>query len=261
MTAPRPPRTGHSLAGCYAALLNDCDTKVSKEHYVSEVLLRHLNLDDGLRVSGLSWQAPDETHRIAPAALATRMLCRRHNSALSVLDSVAMRIFQSLDERGASGSGTQQLSLFNGHDLERWLLKVLCGLAFSGNARFEREVDTAISVKWLLTLFGQRDFEAGHGLYVRCQVGERFEGPRGLRINPLASGQRLFGIIVSVCGYDLVLSLKPLGDRMLHGVRHAYRPFEFYTAGERFEKSVVFCWDGPADNGTISLRIAGAEEK
>lgn len=256
-TCPPLPTTKISQPYCYARPLADCGQKQSKEHYISEVLLRHLNLDDGLLVAGLHWQR-EEAKRIAPAALTAHILCERHNHCLSGLDAFAMRLFRSLDERGAEGSGKEQLFAFNGHDIERWLLKVLYGLLHSGNIRFDRPVDTALSAQWLEVLFGVRSFPDGCGLYVRVEVGSRFEGPRGLRINPIASKQKLSGIVVSVCGYDLLLSLIPMEDRVFQGARHAYRPFELHTSGTRFEKSVIFCWDGPADKGTISTTVCDA---
>src|SRR3990172_12442418 len=54
-TSPPPPKTGESLASCYANCLADCDSQRSREHYISESLLHYLNRENDLRVGGLPW--------------------------------------------------------------------------------------------------------------------------------------------------------------------------------------------------------------
>lgn len=256
-TAPPSPPTGVGRPGCYAANLCDCSSKLSREHFVSEGILQLLNREppDDLRVGGFPWQGEGQEGRIPPKALASKILCDRHNSALAPVDSIALRLFQALDEENAAHSGQQLLHLFNGHDVERWLLKVLCGAAFSGNLPFRRETDTTVSPAWIKTLFGRADFEEGQGLYISRVPGERFDGPRGILCRGLARQGRLTGLAMHVCGYELVLSTVQLQNRELQGRKLAYRPMELYTTGPAFEKSVVFTWDGPADLGTISLSL------
>lgn len=129
----RPPgeKTQGRKSGCYASGLEDCGGRLSREHYISESLLRHLNSDEGLRVWGLPWI--DETLQFSypPGAFASKVLCERHNAALSPLDDLATYLFESLNEGKAQGDERKLVYLLNGHDIERWLLKVLCGAACS----------------------------------------------------------------------------------------------------------------------------------
>lgn len=254
-TSPPNPRTAAQHSKCYANLLNDCSVKISREHFVSQNVLEVLDRQGGLRVDGLPWQKAAGPTSISPNAFTSKVLCERHNRALSPLDSIASRLFQSLDEHCAAGSGQQLLYLFSGHDIERWLLKVLCGLAASRSIPPHVTASTTVPKPWLDTLFGVTDFSAGQGLYVCCVPGEVFAGPRGLVLAPLASQEELVGIGASVCGYDLILVMEPIADRTLNGRKFAYRPMELHTTGRSFEKSVMFSWRGPADLGTISLAI------
>lgn len=255
-TAPPPPRTGTSLRQCYAGLLADCGSRLSREHYISESLLRHLNRTNDLRVSGLPW-LEDKEKVLPPGALVSRILCERHNAALSPLDAIAVRLFQAFDETRAGGSGQQLLYLFSGHDIERWLLKILCGMAYSKNLTLETEVDFSIPKYWLDVLFGYAEFPDHQGLYVCKSSGHRFEGPHGLALRAISGRGRLTGIGLWVCGYELILSMSGFPSRIFDGRQFAYRPLELYTTGLEFEKSIMFSWDGEADLGTVSLEIVG----
>lgn len=253
-TTPFPPKTGESLQACYAAPLYDCSSKLSREHYISQSLLQYLNRSKDLRVRGLPWLGGKEKV-LPPDALSSRMLCERHNAALSQLDAIAVRLFQAFDEEGAAGSGQQLLHLFCGHDLERWLLKVLCGVSHSKNLSADKEVDLSIPKQWVEILFGYTEFPDGQGLYVCTTIGHRFEGPRGLQLRAIAGRGRLTGIGLSVCGYEFILSMSGFPSRRFDGRKVAYRPLEFHTLGPSFEKSVLLTWNGVADLGTISLEI------
>jgi hypothetical protein len=122
--------------------LADCGSERSREHYISESLLHYLNRDNNFRVGGLPWVKGKE-QVLPPSALASRVLCKRHNSALSELDTIAVRLFQAFDEEGAVGSGQQLIYFFSGHDLERLLLKILCGITCSKNISLEVPIASA----------------------------------------------------------------------------------------------------------------------
>ena len=156
-----------------------------------------------------------------------------------------------------AGSGQQLLHLFSGHDLERWLLKVLCGITCSKNQTLDSEADLWIPDYWLDILFCGAQFPDDQGLYVSKSRGHRLEGPHGLQLRAITGRGRLSGIGVWVCGYELILSMSGFPSRSFDGREVAYRPLEFYATGQDFEKSVVFSWDGTADLGTVSVEIVG----
>lgn len=242
------------MAACYASQLKDCGRKRSREHYISESLLHHLNQNSDLRVEGLPW-TQGKSKRISPNALTAKILCERHNAALSPLDGMAVHFFKAFDEEGAQGSGRQLLHLFNGHDIERWLLKVLCGITYSKNLLFDSDTDTTIPEYWLEILFGREQLPKHQGLYICKSSGHRFEGPQGLKFRAITGRGRLTGIGAVVCGYEMILSMSGFPTRLFDGREMVYRPFELYTVGQKYEKSIVFNWEGSADLGTISLRI------
>ena len=185
------------------------------------------------------------------------MLCERHNAALSPLDAIAVRLFQAFDEEGATDSGKRLLYLFSGHDVERWLLKVLCGITWSKNWVLDVKPDLWIPQYWLEILFGEEEFPDEQGLYVCKSRGHRFEGPRGLRLQAITGRGQLTGMGLWVCGYELILSMSGFPSRSFDGREVAYRPLEFYATGQDFEKSIVLSWEGTADLGTVCVEIGG----
>ena len=68
--------------------------------------------------------------------------------------------------------------------------------------------------------------------------------------------ERLVGIIVWVCGYELILTMVPPEGREILGRKVIYRPMELYVTGPQYEKSVVLCWEQTADQGTIHIRLS-----
>jgi len=194
----------------------------------------------------------DKQKMLPPDALASRILCGRHNSVLSELDGLAVRLFRAFDEQDARDSGQQLLFLFSGHDLERWLLKVLCGLVNSGNLAVNKPDDLKIPTEWVEILFGVREFHDHQGVYVCRDVGHIFSGPHGLKMKAFAPEGKLDGLGLLICGYEFILSMSGLPNRRFDGRNFAYRPFEFYAKARGFEKSVVFSWMGESDGGTIT---------
>jgi hypothetical protein len=253
-TTPALPRTGVSCYGCYAAVLNDCSPHLSREHYVTKSLLDYLNKDGSLLVSGFPWMN-GQTKNLPPDALAAKVLCERHNSALSPLDDIAVRLFQAFDERGVVGSGRLVLRVFSGHDLERWLLKVLCGLAQKKNLQTDDVCDMSIQRHWLEILFGYSDFPKDIGLYVCVTKGHLMQSDFDLTIRALTRRHILTGIVLTVYGYEIVLSMLGFPNRRSNGRQFAYRPEELYAIGRKFEKSIILSWAGAADRGVITFDL------
>ncbi len=255
--SPKNPKTNQSLQTCYASSLGDCSKKLSREHFVSESLLHHLNANNSLQVGGLSWLRDGEK-KIPPRALASKILCQRHNSALAPLDDIAVSLFEAFDEGDVSGGEQKLLHLFSGHDLERWLLKVLCGTAFSGVLSLDRKADLSLPREWLEILFGYKEFPNDQGLYVCNDKGHVFAGPHGIKLRAITNSERLTGLGLYICGYEFILSMSGFPNRRFDGRQFVYRPFEFYSTNDTgFEKSVVLTWEGTADLGTLFCKIGG----
>lgn len=84
---PPVPRTNFAHPKCYLNGTNDCSEEISREHYVSRAVLEQLG--HGIKVTGAPWLAPGISLETTAESLTAKILCRRHNAALSPLDDVA----------------------------------------------------------------------------------------------------------------------------------------------------------------------------
>lgn len=170
-TRPRGSRTGEAEPKCYAGPLNDCDGGITREHYFSRSVLEQL---------GPSFRLVGGAHRpeglsVTPSSLTGKVLCERHNSILSGLDSEAARLFSLLlDFRYDRHSGNH---LFAGEDIERWILKALCGALFAGVVSRRDGTRTPkrspIPVSLLRVLFGEASTPPDTGLWITIEPGAK----------------------------------------------------------------------------------------
>src|ERR1700732_4772589 len=123
-------RTGMRNPGCYARALADCCPTLTREHYMTEALLKAVALDGEIEVEGLAWQGPGNSKVMATKRLTKWMLCKRHNEALSTFDATATRLFQTIEEIHTNfAEDRHEQHRISGDDVERWLLKTLCDYA------------------------------------------------------------------------------------------------------------------------------------
>jgi hypothetical protein len=253
-TTPPPPATDFTHPDCYAGALRDCSTKISGEHYISADVLQALG--DLGPVSGFTWLGPDGSAKVvAPGALVGNVLCKRHNEALSSIDARAGQFFRQLqaaDEFLQRAAGTFEIYLANGHDLERWLLKMLCGVVAAD------VVDTVQvprpwrpPIAWLRILFGGERFPPGWGLYVPAPIGHAdqvVERVEAAVISNTTDG--IYGLTCRLRDKQLVLAMirpatpLPADSVLAHAI---YRPGELLLQMDERRFSVMFCWEqGPA---------------
>ena len=102
--APPPlltgPLTGYAKPGCYARASEDCDEELTREHFIADDLLGSIAADGKVVVvEGAAWQDKTERQKtIGRGSLSRKMLCRRHNNALSPLDKMAAEFFRCFRE-------------------------------------------------------------------------------------------------------------------------------------------------------------------
>src|SRR5205809_280987 len=83
---------------CYASKLNNCSSKISREHFVSHAILRAIGASGPVLTKGLRWQSGSTEQFIPTSRLASNVLCQKHNSALSRLDDEATSLFTFLQD-------------------------------------------------------------------------------------------------------------------------------------------------------------------
>ena len=138
-TANRAP-----ISSCWASILGDCTGKISREHLISASLFPEKG---EISVSGFPW-CKGETKKISVKNCTSKILCSKHNSLLSPLDSSAGSAFSVLkkcislsNERQTFHPPKFKVRVFtiNGLFLERWFLKTLINLCRENGIHLQKE--------------------------------------------------------------------------------------------------------------------------
>jgi len=174
-THPHGIVTGLRVRKCYAHPTTDCRPPISADHAIAQAIWEEFQRTPVIRVLS------DGTTRTIPSAAAGRnVLCRRHNSALSPLDDIGCRFVRALTrqiQHRFENSSEDTHVLFNGFDVERWMLKVLCTIAHGERASRLRPSSTwRVPRSWLRILFEGHPLPPGAGVYVPRVARGRFAG-------------------------------------------------------------------------------------
>jgi hypothetical protein len=235
---------------------------MSKEHYISKAVLEVLSQDGRLQVSGFPWLPPGITKWVSPAALQSHILCERHNSALSPLDSLASRFFRSLwrvnEEFAGSMASTQnRLFLFNGYDIERFMFKWLCGLLVSESASTPQGKLLARPVpeSLLRYLYCQESLASDWGMYCDAEIGKAWESVGGVGFAPLADELRVYGCLWYLTGLKFIFVIhSPPKDKRGSLLEHTnYRPKEIAFTNGKCEKVILMAWGRRSSDSKISI--------
>ena len=187
---------------CWASCLGDCAGVISREHLISECLFP----SGAINVHGFAW-CKDIPKTIGVQGLTGRILCQKHNSALSEVDSgvkysldticEAVELFAArekvLSRRWNIKRFTTDMYL-----LERWCLKTLInfnvsqehGLAIDPSASEPRR-PTEELVK---VAFGVQRFGDYKGLYAVGRSGQQVTMTEGaFNVTTKTDGVKLVG--------------------------------------------------------------------
>lgn len=149
------------------------------------------------------------------SAAKTNWVCQRHNSMFSPLDSVAGVLMTAMHRGWDHIDGIKTTSmtvLLSGVDVERWLAKTLLATYFGGaGGPINRK--THHLPPFMEPLFFDDEWPAASGLYVA--VGDegapltKFMRNESIGIRLIAQGDRIFGVIATMRGLELMLWLSP----------------------------------------------------
>jgi hypothetical protein len=268
VTPFRPPRSESdppfANPKCYAKCLNDCSPKMSGEHYFTYDILRKITKDPrGVFLRGVPWQP--EGIWLQPESVTANILCERHNRALSPLDGFASALDDELHRILTAAERHQRVSTsirFYGPNLERWLMKTLCGLACARPKQaFPDPSNAVIPDYWVRYLFSEFDLQPPAGLYLSGAIGERIPSAVDhFTIATMNANGYLAGVMVHMRMIVFTLLARPAEGRfagMLND-QSIRRPRALSFQSARTEWRLEFI--GPGFSGpSINYRVAVAE--
>ena len=234
---------------CYLAGYGNCGGKLSAEHYISKSVLTQIAKNGTIQIGGLPFQPKDTFQIFGIESLVANILCQSHNCDLSHLDEVAKDFFFALNAVDKEPDKVADLFSVNGRLVERWLLKILCGMAAGIGSN-----NGVVSENWAKLLLGQK-WPAGWGLYVPSPPGPIVlagECYIATKINPAT--KEVVAAHFRVAGVHLHLLL---GRPFPHEMWGNYRPRGFIfrdSFGVNKEKRVEFDWPFKTNVAVIYIR-------
>jgi hypothetical protein len=220
------------------------------EHYVSKATLLLLAGIGGgtVRVEGI---APNKS--IGVNSFGANILCETHNAALSRLDDCGTGFFEAIRHHSSFSERTAPplLTAFNGYDVERWVLKILVGLAYRVLPNTKNKWKPPLS--WLRVLYGKRDMPQGMGLVLSSRVGEDLADDGRLGLFPLyeAKSGLPLGIRVRIAGLEFALLLNAKGS--VAGYVYRPGPLRFTSALDGRDTIVALGWNHPHPWNTVHI--------
>ncbi len=210
---------------CWADKLGDCTDKASREHIISAGIFP----EGTIYVKGFPW-CQDELKEISVSSFTKKVLCERHNNALTHVDKAgisAMNVFrqevQINNARSKMKPRRWRVEKFqiDGHGLERWFLKTLINVAAEGIHN----------------------------------VGQSLKLREGVLLNPLIdTAKDVVGVLFHFHGYRFLLYLEEEGlqpnipipsmfGEQAHSTRTLYQPEALnFNLGEYLSHSIVFTY-------------------
>jgi hypothetical protein len=223
-------------------------------------------LGQGIRVSGMPWLAAGETFDTSAASLTAKILCKRHNEALSPLDAEAA-IFFSVLRKALIDLGRKTLSkkaifhLVGGDALELWMLKVACGLFFAIGAKDNRRIAEThtIDLTKIRRAFFDLNWETRGGLYFKGNVGTRVTVQDQIEMSPLLldSEARFCGSTVSLHGFTLDCLFDTTGANPGVWTGLVKRPTEVILRKKQREHRIILTWPPGTPERSITMDEGG----
>ena len=206
------------MESCWAHCLGNCNQKLSGEHLVSESLFT----SERVSVQGFQWckESPKE---IGLSSFTAKILCSRHNSALSPVDEAGGKAFAALREMRRLSNIREKLRpqvwhivkrSIDGKGLERWFLKTLINLCHNQGHPIGLESPTAgrPSEHLVRTAFGLEPFAHRAGLYSIVRTGMECESTDTISFAPLIKqGSQIEGGLFGFRGLRFLLFLNAEG--------------------------------------------------
>jgi hypothetical protein len=193
---------------CWASKLGDRGGGLSREHYISDGVF------DGAIITayGLEW-CKGRPVQISVARAVAKILCKRHNEMLSVLDSEASRLSRFLAANVMHDPLSDAQISLRGHLLEKWALKTFVNLGYVGGLDPEHHTRVQPHEDLVRYVFQTPIPSNGLGLYfvVTGAVSNHdFRGGLSWKgIRNLSHGGTIAGMAFALNGVHFVVSAEP----------------------------------------------------
>jgi len=265
----RPPgaATGYRHPRCYMNWTSNCSHTISGEHFISESVLSIVSPRKLVRVSGTAFIPPGQTKDLPLEALQAKILCTRHNNALSRLDTMAGKFFRAIADIYEDLSDRRTPSrrsiwhLFSGEELELWLLKTILGFFHAGVlskdgrkiGKVQKIMNPAIDAAYCTGRLPEPC-----GMYV-LKNGPALARRGVLDFVSLSDqpDERIIGCGLTILGLTTTFFTDAnIVNRNLFTANHSYRPDYLFYQNERRHHSIVLTWPPPRPGRAVKFALS-----
>jgi hypothetical protein len=246
---------------CWAASLGDCSDKITGEHIITEGVFPK----GEVWVQGLRW-CPDHPKSVGLASLTANILCSKHNSGLSLADTVAIQTVKAfrnaLDltefrQRYKKTNWTRRQFKIDGYRLKSWFLKTLINVAYKGHLPIGSDSSEPgrASSSLVETAFGRRRFAEPMGVYAVAKKGDENPTDGRVRILTLSTiSGHIGGAIFQFGGLKYLLYLekggRPSPQSFVGPLRQVIESSQFmyrlrqtkFSVHDRLSHTIDFQW-------------------
>ncbi len=250
---PSDSNTGFVNPKCYAGITQDCSDEITREHVISKGILEFIKRNGDLTAEGLPFQ-DEKTNLIGVNTLTIRRLCKRHNGSFSCLDSEMLRFIACIaryDSEFINGNYENRITLFSGHDIERWFLKTACNFVLSGNfAKSGVILDKNLPNGWLDGIFSQDNLPLGWGLYASPDKNINLDFSKRIGFRPLINQLNDQVVVIEswVNNFKFNFVLSKPNDQNHWGF---FRPNRIVFKNQENSKIIEFSWKNTHENKDI----------
>jgi hypothetical protein len=243
---------------CYASLTKKCSTKITREHFISRNILKELVYDWGVKITGLPWIDYETWELLPTESLASKILCENHNQALSDLDAQMGRFFRTIldfDEDFNRDAPKEELAVFSGEDIEKWMLKTVCAMVASSQLATQgQKMDVPLKREWVDILYNNHSWPEHWGMYFNVPEDRTINIFKSISVQPWTEAGELKGVVVSVNEFKFNLILGKPENPWACG---RYRPRTMIISQKGVKKYIEICWQNNAYQSQVDLKRIG----
>ncbi len=240
---------------CYANRLNNCSTKISGEHIISNNILELFEHNKRVKLAGFSWMEKESFNLLSRKSLTANILCTDHNHALSPYDTEAGRLFRSIKEFDKDFNNEVPSSEYvklNGLYIEKWMLKIVCGMIASNQMRMGGEkIAPVMKDVYLDLLFNNKPWEEHWGFYFKIPEKTEVQKYDCMSFMPMLSTNEVKAAEFLIDNFKFYLILGKPDDPTYWGF-HRLNKIHFSKA--TVTKTLEFDWDDTKYSKEIELK-------
>ena len=242
---------------CYASLTNKCSETISSEHYISHNILKQLEYKKAVQITGLPWINYETWRRVPIKNLAANILCENHNQALSKLDAQMGRFFRTIlnfDEDFNRDAPKEELAVFSGEDIEKWMLKTVCAMVASSQLATQgQKMDVPLKREWVDILYNNHSWPEHWGMYFK-DSDRTISKFKSISVQPVTEAGELNKAEISINEFKFNLILGKPHNPWACG---RYRPRTMIFSQKGVKKYREICWQNNAYQSQVDLTRIG----